>query len=55
MKELIIHEFEAKQIEDTLRIISNILKCQTKATCADRQVVKSQEMIKRVLSKQPYK
>lgn len=55
MKELMIHEFEAKQIEDTLRIVANILVSRKKETCADRQVCKSIEMIKRVLSEEKYK
>jgi len=55
MKELKIHEFEAKQIEDTLRIVANILGNRKKETCADRQIMKSTEMIKRVLAETPYK
>lgn len=57
MEELMIHKFEAEQIEDTLRIVANILgsrKIETQ-TCADRQVMKSIKMIKRVLAKEPYK
>lgn len=50
-----IHKFEAEHIEDTLRIIANILKSRKKETCADRQVMKSIELIKRVLTKIPYK
>lgn len=51
MEELIILKFQAEQIEDTLRIVANILGSRTKETCADRQVCKSIEMIKEVLSK----
>jgi len=50
-----IHKFEAEQIEDTLRIVANILGSRKKLTCADRQVCKSIEMIKRVLSEEKYK
>ncbi len=57
MEELIIHKFEAEQIEDTLRIVANILGSRKVEgqTCADRQVMKSIKMIKRVLAKTPYK
>ncbi len=55
MKELIIYEYQAKQIEDTLRIINNIMNCSKKESSADRQVIKSWEMIKNVLSEEPKK
>ncbi len=57
MEELMIHKFEAEQIEDTLRIVANVLGSRKVEgqTCCDRQVVKSIEMIKRVLAKEPYK
>lgn len=51
MEELMIHKYEAEQIEDTLRIVANILGSRSKETCADRQVMSSIKMIKRVLGK----
>jgi len=53
MKELIIHEYQAKQIENTLRIVANILGSRKVEgqTCADRQILKSIEHIKSVLNK----
>lgn len=50
MEEYVIYRYEAEQIEDTLRIIANILHCENEETCADRQVMKSIKMIKQVLS-----
>lgn len=52
MEELIIYKYQAEQIEDTLRIVANILGSRKieGQTCADRQVIKSIEMIKKVLS-----
>jgi hypothetical protein len=52
MKELIIYEFEAEQIEDTLRIVANILGSRNKVTCADRQICKSIDIIKNILNKE---
>jgi hypothetical protein len=50
MKELKIYEFQAKQIEDTFRLVANQLESQTKKTCLDRDVMQSWQMIKNVLS-----
>lgn len=50
MKELKIYEYQAKQIEDTLRIVARVLKSQNKETCLDRDVMQSWAMIKNVLS-----
>jgi hypothetical protein len=57
VEELIIHKFEAEQIEDTLRIVANILGSRKieGQTCADRQVMNSIRMIKRVLAKEKIK
>ena len=53
MSELIIHKYQAEQIEDTLRIVANILDSRNKEkeTCADRCILKSIEHIKNVLNK----
>jgi predicted transcriptional regulator len=49
MKELTIYEFQAKQIEDTLRMVVNVLKSQARETSLDRDVMQSWEMIKNIL------
>lgn len=50
MKELKIYEFQAKQIEDTFRIVARILDSKSKKTCVDRDVMQSWQMIKNVLA-----
>lgn len=49
MKELKIYQFQAKQIEDTLRLVANSMDSQKKITSVDRDVMQSWEMIKNVL------
>ena len=55
MKKLIIYEYQAKQIEDTLRIVANILGSRTKETSADRDIMQSIGMIKAVIEENPQK
>ena len=55
MEELKIYEFQAKRIEDTLRLVANLLKSQSRETCLDRDVMRSWEMIKNVIDKNPDK
>ena len=50
MKELKIYEYQAKQIEDTLRIVERVLESNKKKTCLDRDVMLSWGMIKNVLA-----
>jgi len=50
MKELKIHEFQAKQIEETFRLVAKSLGSETKTTSVDRDVMQSWEMIKNVLA-----
>lgn len=50
MKELKIYEFQAKQIEDTFRLVARTLESKSKTTSLDRDVMQSWEMIKNVLS-----
>lgn len=50
MEELTINKFQAEQIEDTLRLVANILKSRSKETCLDRDIMQSWEMIKNVLN-----
>jgi len=51
MEELKIYEFQAKQIEDTFRLVARILESKNKTTSVDRDVMQSWEMIKNVLRK----
>lgn len=51
MEELEIYEFQAKQIEDTLRLVANLLKSADKETSLDRDVMQSLEMIRNVIKK----
>ena len=55
MKELIIYEFQAKEIENALRCAANALESHDKTTCLDRDIMQSLEMIKNVLSEDPAK
>ena len=55
MKELIIYEFQAKEIENALRCAANALESYDKATCLDRDIMQSLEMIKNVLAEDPKK
>lgn len=55
MKELKIYEYQAKQIEDTLRLCANRLKSHDKKTCLDRDIIQSHEFIKNVLQGEPDK
>ncbi len=52
MKELKIYEFQAKQIEDTFRLVARTLESKEKLTCLDRDIMQSWGMIKNVLSEQ---
>lgn len=51
MDELKIYRFQALHIEDTFRVVANILKSRSKETCIDRQICKSIEMINEILNK----
>jgi len=50
MKELKIYEFQAKQIEDTFRLVARALQSKNKTTSLDRDIMQSWEMIKNVLT-----
>jgi hypothetical protein len=50
MKELKIYDFQAKRIEDTLRLVARTLESKGKTTSLDRDVMQSWEMIKNVLT-----
>lgn len=52
MTELKIYEFQAKQIEDTFRLVARVLESDNKETSVDRDVMQSWQMIKNVLSGQ---
>jgi len=51
MDELKIYEFQAKQIEDTFRLVARVLNSKSKETCIDRDIMQSWEYIKNVLNK----
>ncbi|MBD2705528.1 hypothetical protein IC229_33275 [Spirosoma sp. BT702] len=53
MEELKIYQYQAKEIEDTLRIVANVLNSRSRETALDRQVMKAYEMIEKVLAKKP--
>lgn len=50
MKELKIYEFQAKKIEDTLRLVARALGSKSKETSVDRDVMQSWQMIQNVIS-----
>ncbi len=52
MKELKIYEFQAKQIEDTLRMVANRLNSSPKGTSLDRDIMQSWGMILNVLTQE---
>jgi hypothetical protein len=49
MKELKIYEFQAKEIEDCLRLVARHMEAHTRETCLDRNIMVSWQMIKNVL------
>ena len=53
MKELIIYEYQAKQIEDTLRLVARTLQSQTKTTSLDRDIMQSWVMIQNIINENP--
>ena len=53
MKELKIYEFQAKHIEDCLRLVANRLNSKTKETSVDRDVMQCWQTIKNVLESKP--
>lgn len=55
MEELKIFEFQAKNIENTLRLCANALNAQDRKTCLDRDIMEAWEYIKNVISRQPEK
>lgn len=55
MKELKIYEFQAKQIENTFRLVARLLESKSKKTCLDRDVMQSWSMIKNILEGNPDK
>lgn len=51
MEELKIYEYQAKQIEDTFRMVARILESKDRKTSVDRDIMQSWAMIKDVLNK----
>lgn len=52
MKEVILYEYQAKTIENTLRLVSNLLESQSKTTCLDRDIIQSWEFMKNALAEE---
>jgi hypothetical protein len=50
MKELKIYEFQAKHIEDTLRLVANRLNSKDRKTSLDRDIMQAFGMIENVLN-----
>jgi hypothetical protein len=55
MEELKIYKYQAKHIEDTLRLVARTLESQSKETCLDRDVMQAWGMIEAILNGQPEK
>jgi len=53
MKELKIYEFQAKQIEDTLRTVQRLMESEKRETCIDRDIMVSWQMIKNIIAEKP--
>ena len=53
MDALKIYRFQVDHIDDTLRIVANIFDSRKKATCIDRQIVKSIDWVKEILVQAP--
>lgn len=53
MKELKIYEYQAKVIEDALRLTSNFHNCSNKETCYDRDVTDALKMIRNIIAEKP--
>jgi hypothetical protein len=49
MEELKIYKFQAKQIDNTLRLVTRVLSSHNKETSLDREIMKSSETIKSIL------
>jgi hypothetical protein len=48
-----IYKFQAEQIQDTLRMVANLLKSQDKKTSLDRDIMQSKLMIENCLLGKP--
>lgn len=55
MEELKIYKFQAKHIEDTLRLVARTLESRNKETSIDRDVMQAWGMIKNILNGEPDK
>ena len=52
MQELMIFEFQAKEIENALRLAMNTLNSREGKTCLDRTLIQADKFIKSVLREQ---
>ncbi|MEJ8803147.1 hypothetical protein [Pontibacter sp. H249] len=50
MEELTIYKFQAEHIQDTLRLVSRLLKSESKTTSMDRDIVQAKAMIENCLA-----
>ncbi|MFW5847489.1 MAG: hypothetical protein ACOCVF_01030 [bacterium] len=55
MKELKIYDYQAEQIENTLRLINNFMNASDKSTSLKRDVMQSWKMIENVINNKPDK
>lgn len=46
MEELTILDFQAKEIEETLRLVANLLHSKDEVSCLDRMIMRSIKYIK---------
>ncbi len=53
MKELIIYEFQAKEIENTLRLVANAMGSHKKESCLDRDIMQCWNVISNILGGNP--
>jgi hypothetical protein len=53
MKELIIYEFQAKHIEDSLRLVIRTFECKKSESSMDRDVLQAMKMIENVIAENP--
>ena len=49
MEELIIHKYQAKAIQNALRLTIRIYKCRNEETAYDREVMRSYRFINEIL------
>ena len=53
MEELVIYEYQAKAIEEALRVVSRLHKSEKKDTCMNRDITYALNTIRNVIDKNP--